>query len=72
MTLSKSDVDHIFQQLRMGAVPERGLDTFAVGIDRQRNEIDRLLELAEQGEGLVKFLRGGYGCGKTFSRSRCV
>ncbi len=66
MTLSKSDVDHIFQQLRMGAVPERGLDTFAVGIDRQRNEIDRLLELAEQGEGLVKFLRGGYGCGKTF------
>ena len=66
MSLSYSDVDHILQQLRMGAVPERGLDAFAVGIDRQRNEISRLLELAKQGEGLVKFLRGGYGCGKTF------
>ena len=66
MTLSKSDVDHVFQQLRTGAVPQRGLDTFAVGIDRQQNEIDRLLGLTAQGEGLVKFLRGGYGCGKTF------
>lgn len=66
MTLSKADIDHIFQQLRGGTVPKRGLDAFAVGIDRQRNEIERLLEMAEQGEGLVKFLRGGYGCGKTF------
>lgn len=66
MTLSKAYIDHIFQQLRGGTVPQRGLDAFAVGIDRQRNEIDRLLDLAEQREGLAKFLRGGYGCGKTF------
>ena len=26
----------------------------------------RLLALAESGEGVFKFLRGGYGCGKTF------
>ena len=66
MALSKADINHIFQELRTGAVPERGLETFAVGVDRQRNEIHRLLDLVGEGEGVVKFLRGGYGCGKTF------
>jgi len=66
MTLSKSDTQHVFQRLRDGLVPERGLDAFAVGIEPQRAEVRRLLELAQGGEGLVKFLRGGYGCGKTF------
>lgn len=67
MTLSKRDVSHIFEQLRSGVVPERGLDAFAVGIDRQRAEIGRMLDIAESGEGAFKFLRGGYGCGKTFN-----
>lgn len=31
-----------------------------------RAEIHRQLDLAEAGEGVFKFLRGGYGCGKTF------
>jgi hypothetical protein len=66
MGLSKRDVDHIFERLRSGLVPERGLDAFAVGVERQRVEIGRMLELAEHGEGVFKFLRGGYGCGKTF------
>ncbi|MCP4531253.1 MAG: BREX system ATP-binding protein BrxD, partial [Delftia sp.] len=65
-TLSKRDLNHVFERLRSGVVPERGLDTFAVGVERQRNEISRLLELAAEGEGVFKFLRGGYGCGKTF------
>src|SRR4029079_14045442 len=66
MPLSRRDIDHVFERLRSGVVPERGLDTFAVGIDRQRGEIGRQLGLAESGEGVFKFLRGGYGCGKTF------
>src|ERR1019366_7803199 len=66
MTLSDRDREHIFERLRHGAVPERGLEAFAVGIERQRAEIGRLLDLAASGEGVVKFLRGGYGCGKTF------
>ena len=66
MGLSKRDVDHIFERLRSGVVPERGLDAFAVGIERQRAEVGRLLDLAKAGEGVFKFLRGGYGCGKTF------
>jgi hypothetical protein len=37
-----------------------------VGIEKQRGELHRQLELAGGGEGTIKFLRGGYGCGKTF------
>ena len=64
--LTARDVDHVFESLRKGLVPERGIDTFAVGIGRLRGEMDRQLRLAEAGEGTIKFLRGGYGCGKTF------
>lgn len=60
------DHEHIFERLRSGTVPERGLDKFAVGIDKPLNEIRRQLDLAAGGEGAFKFLRGGYGCGKTF------
>jgi len=66
MPLSLRDIEHVFERLRSGVVPERGLDAFAVGIDRQRTEIRRQLDLAASGEGVFKFLRGGYGCGKTF------
>jgi hypothetical protein len=66
MAISKRDLDHIFERLRSGVVPERSLEVFAVGIDRQRTEINRQLKLAAEGEGVFKFLRGGYGCGKTF------
>ena len=66
MAISERDAEHIFERLRSGVVPERNLETFAVGIEKQRNEIKRQLNLAADGEGVFKFLRGGYGCGKTF------
>jgi len=65
-TLTRRDVEHIFENLRKGLVPERGIDNFAVGIETQRGEVQRQLDLAQNGEGTIKFLRGGYGCGKTF------
>jgi P-loop Domain of unknown function (DUF2791) len=64
--LTQSDANHIFDKLRNGLVPERGLDAYAVGIEKPRDEIRRQLELVQEGTGHVKFLRGGYGCGKTF------
>ena len=64
--LTQSDAKHIFNQLRTGLVPERGLDAFAVGVDKPRDELRRQLELVQEGNGSIKFLRGGYGCGKTF------
>ena len=66
MAMSERDTEHLFERLRSGVVPERGLEAIAVGIDKQRTEITRQLKLAEDGEGVFKFLRGGYGCGKTF------
>lgn len=66
MGLSPRDTEHVFQQLRGGTTPARGLDAFAVGIERQRGELQRMLDHVAHGEGAFKFLRGGYGCGKTF------
>ena len=65
-TLTARDVEHVFESLRKGLVPERGVDAFAVGIEKQRGELHRQLDLARDQEGTIKFLRGGYGCGKTF------
>jgi hypothetical protein len=67
MALDRRDATHVFEQLRSGRVPERGLDAFAVGLERQRAEIGRLLEMARDREGVFKCLRGAYGCGKTFT-----
>jgi len=65
--LGTRDVEHVFEALRKGLVPERGLEAFAVGIDKNRQELHRQFDLVAHGEGSVKFLRGGYGCGKTFT-----
>jgi len=61
-----NETEHIFERLRSGTVPEKGLDKIAVGIDKPLNEFRRQLSLIATGEGGFKFLRGGYGCGKTF------
>lgn len=66
MSLSAQDIEDIFQRLRGGAVPERGLDAYVVGVDRELGELRRMFTLVSKGAGQVKFLRGGYGCGKTF------
>jgi hypothetical protein len=52
MSISERDIEHIFERLRSGVVPERGLEAFAVGIDKQRTEIHRQLKLAADGEGV--------------------
>ncbi len=66
MALNKRDVEHVIEELSGGKVPERGLEALAVGIERERGELHRQLDRTRDGEGGVKFLRGGYGCGKTF------
>jgi P-loop Domain of unknown function (DUF2791) len=67
MNINEKDVRYIFERLIAGVVPDRGLDAFAVGIDFARNEMQRQLDLAGDDTGVFKFLRGGYGCGKTFT-----
>ena len=43
--LTQNDAKHIFQALRSGLVPERGLDALAVGVEKPRDELKRQLEL---------------------------
>ncbi len=56
----------IIDALRMGAVPRRGLELFAVGLDRFEKAIDEELDAVSAGRGKLKAVRGEYGTGKTF------
>lgn len=56
----------IIDALRLGAVPQRGLELFAVGLDRFEKAIDEELEAVAAGRGKFKAVRGEYGTGKTF------
>ncbi|MFO0756705.1 MAG: BREX system ATP-binding protein BrxD [Byssovorax sp.] len=56
----------IIGALRMGTVPRRGLELFAVGLDRFEKSLDEELDLVAAGQGKLKAVRGDYGTGKTF------
>jgi hypothetical protein len=56
----------IIDALRMGAVPRRGLELFATGLDGFVRAIDEELDAVAAGQGKFKAVRGDYGTGKTF------
>lgn len=56
----------IIDALRAGTVPHRGLELFAVGLERFEAAIDEELEATATGRGKFKAVRGEYGTGKTF------
>ncbi len=57
----------IIDALRRGTVPQRGLDTLAVGTERYRAAFDDDLVLVSTGGSAFKAVRGEYGAGKTFT-----
>jgi hypothetical protein len=56
----------ILDALRRGTVPRRGLEAFAVGMDRFQVTLDEELKQVASGGSVFKAIRGEYGCGKTF------
>lgn len=56
----------VIDALRIGAVPKRGLELFAVGLEGFERAIDEELETVAAGNGRFKAVRGDYGAGKTF------
>ncbi len=56
----------IVDALRIGAVPRRGLELFAMGLERFEKAIDEELDAVSTGRGKFKAVRGEYGTGKTF------
>lgn len=58
--------NEIISALRRGAVPQRSLDAFAVGLEHFEAALDEELAGVERGQGTFKSVRGEYGSGKTF------
>lgn len=56
----------IIDALRIGEVPRRGLELFAVGLGQFEKAIDDELASTATGQGRLKAVRGEYGTGKTF------
>ncbi len=56
----------IIDALRRGTVPQRSLDTFAVGLETFEDAIDAELTSVAGGSAVFKAVRGEYGSGKTF------
>ena len=56
----------IVDALRMGAVPRRGLELFATGLEGFGRAIGEELDSVAAGQGKLKAVRGEYGTGKTF------
>ena len=65
-TVSPLRRGEIVAALRIGAVPPRGQELFAVGMKRFESAIDEELESVAAGRGRFKAVRGEYGTGKTF------
>jgi hypothetical protein len=64
--ISKPRRREIINALRHGTVPRRGLEHFAVGIERFERTMLRDLSDVALGSGGFKAVRGDYGTGKTF------
>src|ERR1700722_3514462 len=58
--------DRIIEDLRIGEVPDEGLDSIGTGIDDYLAAFERELPRIERGDGRIRFLRGDFGTGKTF------
>ncbi|WP_316783737.1 BREX system ATP-binding protein BrxD [Streptomyces sasae] len=56
----------VIDALRRGAVPDKGLDLLATGLDRFEPALDAELEAVRSGASVFKAVRGEYGSGKTF------
>lgn len=56
----------IIEALRTGTVPRRGLEHYAVGLERFEKVLGEELDRVATGRGKFKAVRGEYGTGKTF------
>lgn len=64
--ISPQRLREVLDSLRRGTVPSRGLDVFAVGLERYSVALQEDLARVSEGAAAVKCIRGEYGTGKTF------
>ena len=65
-TISPRRREQVLDALRRGTVPQEGLGSLAVGLERFQSTVAEDLERVGAGAGAFKAIRGEYGCGKTF------
>jgi hypothetical protein len=68
-TIDRATATGIINALRAGTVPSEGLEHFAVGLESQMGVLREQREWVASGRSAFKFVRGGYGSGKTFLTS---
>ncbi len=68
-TVDRTVATGIINALWAGTVPSEGLEQFAVGLDQQMEVLREQRTWVATGRSAFKFLRGGYGSGKTFLSS---
>lgn len=59
------DSEKVINALRMGVIPASQLQTFMVGKELEKAALSHFLEWIASGGSQIRFLRGGYGTGKT-------
>ncbi len=69
MKIDKPTAIGIMNALRAGTVPSHGLEHFAVGLERELEVLSEQMDWVAGGHSAFKFIRGGYGSGKTFLTS---
>lgn len=70
VNVHQNDAEHVIQALRLGTVPQRGLQLYSVGNEREYAVLQDELQTVVSGHSRLKAIRGGYGSGKTFITSR--
>ena len=69
MKATETEARDIVSALRTGAVPARGLQHYATGLDSLMSAVEEELDYVsgQDGRGSAKWIRGDYGSGKTFA-----
>ncbi|MFZ5353067.1 MAG: BREX system ATP-binding domain-containing protein [Bacillota bacterium] len=66
MELTLQAAGRILNALKNGVVPDEDLEHIIVGRDKEMQEIQRCFDIVRSGCGVVKFVSGQYGSGKSF------
>lgn len=66
MHIDTAAARNIISTLKSGVIPDTGSEFICTGRDRAVKEFENCLGAIEKGDGIVKFITGEYGSGKSF------
>ncbi|HOP99540.1 MAG TPA: DUF2791 family P-loop domain-containing protein [Acetivibrio clariflavus] len=66
MQITELQASRVINALKIGVSPKKDLDILCVGRDLEIEEFDRCLNYVKESNGMIKFITGEYGTGKSF------